>query len=100
MPVGPVRAGRGTKAAVGNGGGLAIELADGIGPAAPVVYLGRLARIHAGKLQQGEATDGLLRELDAFPEHARARPPGTMLDHEGGAMRRGMRGRVPQHATR
>jgi len=40
-----------------------------------------------------------LRELDAFPEHARARPPGTVLDHEGGAMGRGMRGRVPQHAT-
>src|SRR5439155_10946586 len=98
IPVGPVRAGGGTKAAVGNGGRLTIELADGVGPAAPAVYLGWLARLHAGKLQQGEATDGLLRELDAFPEHARARPSGTVLDHERGAMGRCMRGRVPQHA--
>ena len=76
-----------------------INLADGVVPAAPVIHLGRLAGVDAGKLEQREASDRILRELDAFPEHARARPPGAVLDHEGGAMGRGMRGRVPQHAT-
>ena len=73
-----------------------IELTHGVGPTAPVVHLGRLAGVDAGKFEERESTNGFLGELDAFPEQTWAWPPGVVLNHEGHAMGRGLSRRVPQ----
>jgi hypothetical protein len=76
-----------------------IELTHGVGPAAPVVHLGRLAGVDAGKFEQRQSTNRVLGELDAFPEQTWAWPSGVVLNHEGHAMVRGMSRRVPQHGA-
>jgi hypothetical protein len=76
-----------------------IDLTHGVGAAAPVVHLGRLAGVDAGEFEERESTNRFLGELDAFPEQTWAWPPGVVLNHEGHAMGRGMSRRVPQHGA-
>src|ERR1700682_5376729 len=66
---------------------LTVDLANGVRAAAPVVDLRRLSGVDAGQLQQGESADRLLRELHAFPEHARSRPGRAVLNQQRRSMR-------------
>jgi hypothetical protein len=57
-----------------------VELADGVCPTAPVIDLRGLAGVDSRRLQQGQSTNRLLRELDALPEQVRSRPGRAVLN--------------------
>lgn len=73
-----------------------IDLTDGVGPAAPVVHLGRLTGVDAGEFEQRQPADGFLGELNALPEQTWARPRRAVLNHERHPMSGGVCRRVPQ----
>lgn len=81
-PVRPVRSGGGTEATVGHLERFAVDLANGEGSTAPVVHLGRLTGVDAGKLEQREAAHRILRDFNALPNHAGTRPCAAVLDHQ------------------
>jgi len=87
MPVRPVRTRHWTKTPRWYLKRLAINLANGVRAAAPVVDLGRLTGIDTREFQQGQTADRVLGEFDAPPDHARAGPGRAVLDHQRGPMR-------------
>src|SRR5438445_3156767 len=95
-PVRPVGPRHRTETPSGDHLRLTVELANGVRATAPVVDLRRLAGVDSGQLQQGQAANRLLRELDALPEHVRSRPRRAVLNDERRPMRLRVRRPLPR----